>query len=97
MEILKKLRLDGRDIRLIANFNWNQITAVCVDGDVSQVVRILKGVRQVCVLSPLLFNLKSEFIFRKIMENSGISVVVNGVLIKNLKHANDTALKAISL
>ena len=35
------------------------------DGEVSREVGVEKGVRQGCVISPILFNLYSEFMIRK--------------------------------
>ena len=50
------------------------------------------GVRQGCVLSPKLFNLYTEEIFRKSEDIKG--VVVGGRNINNLRFADDTLLIA---
>ena len=50
--------------------------------------------RQGCVLSPYLFNLYTEFIFRKSDEMQGINI--GGKNINNLRYADDTVLMAES-
>lgn len=64
VNILEEIRLDGRDIHIIANLYWNQKATVRVDNQMSEKISILRGVRQSCVLSSLLFNLYSERIRR---------------------------------
>ena len=59
--------------------------------------QIGKGVRQVCILSPCLFNLYAEYIMR----NSGLDEAQAGMKItrrniNNLRYADDTTLMAES-
>ena len=61
--ILQEIGLDGRDIRLIANLYWNQTADIRINNQTSEEIPIMRGVRQGCVLSPLLFNLYAEKIF----------------------------------
>ena len=56
--------------------------------------KIKKGVRQGCVLSPNLFNLYTEKIFREVEDMKGVSI--GGVNINNLRYADDTVLIAES-
>ena len=56
IECLKNINID-RDIRLIKNLYWEQKASVRVEQDMSVEVDIKRGVRQGCVLSPMLFNL----------------------------------------
>ena len=53
---------------------------------------IEKVVRQRCVLSPSLFNLYTEMIFRHIVKEDG--VIIGGESNNNLRHADDRALLA---
>ena len=54
--------------------------------------KVKKGVRQGCVLSPNLFNLYTEKIFREVEDMKGVNI--GGVNINNLRYADDTVLLA---
>lgn len=61
--------------------------------DYTEEINIKRGVRQGCILSPLLVNLYSENIFSEAFENGdekGISI--NGEIISNLRYADDTVV-----
>ena len=55
---------------------------------------IKRGVRQGCVLSPTLFNINTEIIFREI--DNCKDVTIGGINITNLRYADDTVLLAES-
>ena len=57
--------MNDNDVALIQNVYWNQTAAVKVNDKISMRVPIKRGVRQGCVLSPILFNIYSERVFRK--------------------------------
>jgi Reverse transcriptase (RNA-dependent DNA polymerase) len=97
MSILKELGLDGRDIRIIANLYWGQTARVRINGDLSEEVLIKRGVRQGCVLSPLLFNIYAEKIFGDALNNKTAGIVVGGTVINNLRYADDTVLLATNI
>src|SRR3989442_1660151 len=79
--------------RLIINLYWRQHAAVRWDGEVSREVGVERGVRQGCVISPMLFNLYSEFMIQEAMEGvEGIGF--GGVNITNLRYADDAVLVA---
>ena len=66
------------------NWTWN-----------SRLVPIKKGVHQVCILSPCLFNLYAEYI----LWNAGLNEAQAGIKIarrntNNLRYADDTTLIA---
>jgi hypothetical protein len=42
------------------------------------IVKIIRGVRQGCLLSPLSFNIYSENIFRQILDNAQEGILVGG-------------------
>lgn len=55
------------------------------------------GVRQGCILSPLLFNIYTELIMRMTLENWSDGIAIGGYKISNLRYADDTTLFASSI
>ena len=63
------------------------------DGEISRDVKVERGIRQGCVISPLLFNLYSEFMMKEAMVNvDGIGI--GGFNITDLRYADDAVLMA---
>ena len=59
--------------------------------------QIGKRVRQVCILSPCLFNLYAEYIMRSAgLEETQAGIKIAGRNINNLRYADDTTLMAES-
>ncbi|GFR77707.1 endonuclease-reverse transcriptase [Elysia marginata] len=56
----------------------------------SEAVKIKRGVRQGCVMSPAIFNLYTECIFRTIYNIPGLTV--GGININNLRYADNTVM-----
>ena len=92
IDALQKVDIDDNDIALIAKLYWTQNTKIRNKNTTSKPVKIMKGVRQGCVLSPCLFNLYTEFIFRELETMPGLTV--GGRNINNLRYADDTVLLA---
>lgn len=63
----------------------------------SERVKISQGMRQGCILSPLLFNLYSDAIFREALHESPEGIVANGSPINNLRYTDDTILVASNM
>lgn len=97
IDILKKTAIDGKDIRIIQNLYWNQSANVRVENTHTDEVKIQRGVRQGCVLSPLLFNIYSEEIMEEALGDSQEGILINGEPINNIRYADDTALMATSV
>ena len=94
IKCLQDIGMNGKDIRLIVNLYWTQKAYIQLEQDLSDEIIIKRGVRQGCVLSPCLFNLYTEMIFRHITDMEGVNV--GGVNINNLRYADDTVLLAES-
>ena len=92
IDCLEKIGIDGRDIRVIANLYWHQKAAIRLQNELSPFTPIERGVRQGCVLSPYLFNIYTEFIFRE--SNDLVGICIHGHNINNIRYADDTALMA---
>ena len=85
-------KVDNNDIALIAHLYWQQITRIRNGSDLTEPVKIKRVVRQGCVLSPVMFNLYTEHIFRKTNHIPGVKI--NGHKSNNLRYADDTVLIA---
>ena len=57
-------------------------------------IHIGKGVRQGCILSPLLFNIYAENMMREALEGWEIGISIGGRMVTNLRYADDTTLLA---
>jgi len=93
LEVMERAGLPELEIRLIINLYWHQTAGVRWNNEISKFVNIKRGVRQGCIISPILFNLYSEFMITEALENEkGISF--NGNNISNLRYADDAVLIA---
>ena len=63
---------------------WEQTAVVRTEHGITEEFQVKKGVRQGFVLSPSLFNLYTEKIFREIEDMEGVNV--GGHNINNLTH-----------
>ena len=90
LDLLQKLNLDGKDLRVIWNLYWEQSACIRIGNDYSKFTKIKRGVRQGCVFSPDLFNLYSEMFMRELKGSEGL--IVGGRNITNVRYADDTAI-----
>ena len=61
------------------------------------IIKIGKGVRQGCILSPCLFNFYAEYIMRNAgLEEAQAGIKIAGRNISNLRYVDDTTLTAES-
>ena len=82
VEVLERAEIPELERRLIINLYWDQKAKIRVGKENSREFRIERGVRQGCIISPILFNLYTEYMIQEALgELEGISV--NGVNINS--------------
>lgn len=94
MRLLVEKSLDKRDIRIISKIYYNQKANIRIEQETTEEIEIKKGVRQGCILSPILFNLYSEDIINRALSEQDIGIKINGIPINNLRYADDTVVIA---
>uniref|UniRef100_A0A8D8PQH9 Craniofacial development protein 2 n=1 Tax=Cacopsylla melanoneura TaxID=428564 RepID=A0A8D8PQH9_9HEMI len=92
IEVLQKTGIDAKDLRIIRYLYWNQVASVKLEDHNTGDIQIMRGVRQGCVLSPVIFNVYSEFIFREALQNTEAGILLNGKKINNIRYADDTVI-----
>ena len=92
---MKRTGIPNHEIRLIANLYWKQRASVRTNNGETEEIEIKRGIRQGCILSPVLFNLYSEYLIEEALSNKrGLNI--NGENINNVRFADDTVLIAES-
>ena len=82
---------------LLRNLYAGQEAAVRTRHGTMDWFQIGKGVRQVCILSPCLFNLYAEYIMQNArLDEAQAGIKISRRNINNLRHADDTTLMAES-
>ena len=82
---------------LLRNVYAGQEETVRTGHGTTEWFQIGKGVRQVCILSPCLFNLYAEYIMRIArLDEAQAGIKISGRSINNLRYADDTTLIAES-
>jgi len=79
-------------IDLLAKLCRKQLAKVKVTGTLSEWFRVKKGVRQVCVLSPYLFNILAEMVMRETLDGFQSGLQIGGGMVTNLCYADDIVL-----
>jgi len=93
----KAMRLLGYEdkiVRLLEALYNDTMSAVRIDGDLSEWFITISGIMQGCVLSPLLFNILLEVVIALALENNEFDAKVSGFCISNLRFADDICLIA---
>ena len=96
-KILKEMGIPGHLTCFLRNLYAGQEAAVRTGHGTTDWFQIGKGVSQVCILSPCLFNLYAEYIMRNAgLEEAQTGIKIAGRNINNLRYADDTILMAES-
>jgi len=90
MSILKDKGIDWKERRLIKNLYEQQRVIVRVNGKSSDEIKIERGVRQGCCISPILFNLYVEDMMDEFQRECGLKI--GGECINCIRFADDMAL-----
>ena len=72
LQIMRQIGIPQLESRLIYNLYWKQHAKVKFENNMTERIRIEKGVRQGCILSPILFNLYSEMLIREALREEGM-------------------------
>ena len=96
-KILQVIEIPDHLTCLLRNLYAGQEATFTTGHGTTDWFQIRKGVDQVCILSPCLFNLYAEYIMR----NDGLNeaqggIKISGKNINNLRYADDTTLMAES-
>ena len=92
LEVLRSIGVDWRDRRMIGELYMQQETVVRVGGELSDRAVLGRGVRQGCLLSPLLFSIYAEHMMKEALDDSENGVKVGGRLIQDVRFADDQAM-----
>ena len=96
-EMLKEMGVPDHLTHLLRNLHAGQEATVRTGHGTTDWFQIGKGVPQVCILSPCLFNLYAEYIMRNAgQEETQAGIKIVGRNNNNLRYADDTPLMAES-
>ena len=80
MEVLAKIGVDYRDRKMVWNLYMNETASVIIDGELSDLAVIGRGVRQGGLLSTILYNIYAEFMITEALENNSDGIKIGGEL-----------------
>jgi hypothetical protein len=93
MQILKNAGVDWRERRLISKLYTDQSIKIRLDQGESISVKIERGVRQGCHISPILFNVYSEHLTKEVLEGFQ-DFKIRGKVIRTVKFTSNLVLLA---
>src|SRR5664279_1059535 len=93
-KVMRHFGYPEKIIRILEHAYKDTFSAVRVDGEITDWFATIVGVMQGCVLSPLLFNIFLEMVMALALESSEYGAIINGVVIGNLRFADDIAVLA---
>ena len=92
--ILRDMGVPVHLIVLLRRLYTNHEATVRMEFGETDNIDIAKGVRQGCILSPLLFNIYAENVMREALEEWERGISIGGRMVTNLRYADDTTLLA---
>ena len=94
MQILNAKHVDWKDKKLIKELYINQKAAVRVNEEMTEWVKLGRGVRQGCCLSPTLFNIYIEDMITNVLQERKEGISIGGKKINCIRFADDMVLVA---
>ena len=94
LEILENLGVDSKERSLIRNLYESQQVKIRIENKESEPAYIGRGVRQGCILSPILFSIYTETIMKEALEDIEEGVKIGGRQIKDIRFADDQVVLA---
>ena len=91
-QVLRGFNIDEGLVQVIQELYTNASSAVLLDGQIGEFFRTSVGVRQGCLLSPVLFNIFLEQIMQETLHDHHTSISIGGRPISNLRFADDIDL-----
>ena len=91
---MRRYNFDEGPVTLLRSLYGPSTSAVLHEGEVGQSFRTSVGVRQGCLLSPVLFNLYIEYIMQEDLHNFNGAISTNGREISILRFEDDIDLIA---
>jgi len=88
---MEKAGIPELERKLIRSLYWNQYAVIRTTDGISRKICIRRGVRQGCIISPILFNLYSEYMMLDVQEK-GKGIVIGGQNFTNLRYADDAVV-----
>ena len=90
-EVLRVRGVRPKLLRLIQALYKDTTSCVRSEGDLSEWFSVEAGVRQGCVLSPLMFNIFFDFVIRRAIDES-VGLQIGNTLVSHLEYADDLSL-----
>ena len=95
--VLTGMGVSSSIVNILRKLYSGQQAAVRVEGELTEWFSIKKGVRQGCLMSPMLFNFYSEEVMRQAVDElTGTGITISGQVFNNLRYADDIVLIATS-
>ena len=94
-EFLSKAGVPDKEINIIKNRYLQQKATVRYENEPSEEITIKRGVQQVCILSPCLFKIYTEYLITEALEDRK-GIHINGQHITNIRYADETIILAES-
>ena len=93
-QVLRNYGIPEELVELLEDMYSKSLSAVRVDGELTEWFRVIVGVSQGCGLSPYLFNLILEAMMSFALKSTEAGARVRGQTVNNLRFADDIDLVA---